>query len=403
MRTMSAALKEHLAGEVTTMCTCWCASLRNGKTLGFTDHTRNLTFEGQLYKSTSGYTPTAVEASGLLNVDTLEVEGLLDGVDIREDHLLAGLWDNANISIFWVNYMDLSMGKLVMKVGTIGQITVKGTSFVAEVRGLTQAYTTMIGELTSPLCRANFGDARCKKNISDFTYLGTVQSVGASNRSFTDNSLTQSGPSGSLEIASISRAKRAVVTLTSDHTFGSGSNIFITGVIGVVQSGAMNSAGTEFLTGSGASINNYTYGIADVTSNSFSIPLDTRLANDNSQLGPEPSMQYSSYVSGGAVTPQGDTGYFTSGKVTFTSGKNQGLSMEVKGYVPGVVDLQLPMPYRIAVGDTYRIEKGCNKRFIEDCKDTYDNAINFRGEPHLPGLDQVIQIGNRLEPPGTEA
>lgn len=397
MRQMSAALKAHLRQEVTTLCTCWKATLRNGTMIGFTDHTRDLTFEGSLYKSSGGYTPTAVEASCMLNVDNMEVEGLL-GTEVTEIDLRAGLWDNAKVLVFWLNYADVTMGKLVMKAGTVGQLTIKDTSFTAEIRGLTQAYATMIGEITSSLCRARLGDARCKVGMTPYTFTGSIDTIDATNRVFTSSSLTQPGPTGSIAVTGISRAQRAVVTLNAAHTFGAGSGVLIRGVIGVVRDGATDNLGVV-QEGSGASVNNYTYGIADVTATSFSIPVDTRLGSADANNGPEYALEYSDYTSGGEAIPQGNTGYFTFGMVTFTSGGNIGLSMEVKSYVPGLVELQLPMPYPINVGDAYTITKGCGKRFNEDCRDGFNNVVNFRGEPHIPGQDQTIQVGGPATPP----
>jgi len=44
----------------------------------------------------------------------------------------------------------------------------------------------------------------------------------------------------------------------------------------------------------------------------------------------------------------------------------------------------------IAVGDTFDITAGCDKRF-ETCKAKFANAANFRGFPHIPGQDTVIR------------
>ncbi|NDF11892.1 MAG: DUF2163 domain-containing protein [Proteobacteria bacterium] len=90
-------------------------------------------------------------------------------------------------------------------------------------------------------------------------------------------------------------------------------------------------------------------------------------------------------------------GYFTFGKITFTSGANNGLSMEVKEYVPGKITLALPMPFAVVVGDTYSMTAGCDKT-IETCIVRFANAVNFRGEPHVPGTDRMLQTaGTRTE------
>lgn len=87
-------------------------------------------------------------------------------------------------------------------------------------------------------------------------------------------------------------------------------------------------------------------------------------------------------------------GFFDSGVVTFTSGANETLSMEVKEYTPGSITLALPMPYAIAPGDGYSIAAGCDKTFTT-CKARFDNVLNFRGEPHVPGTDRILQTVGR--------
>jgi hypothetical protein len=46
----------------------------------------------------------------------------------------------------------------VLRVGTLGEVTVRKGVFVAEIRWLSQAFQRQIGELSSPTCRAR---ARC--------------------------------------------------------------------------------------------------------------------------------------------------------------------------------------------------------------------------------------------------
>jgi uncharacterized phage protein (TIGR02218 family) len=86
------------------------------------------------------------------------------------------------------------------------------------------------------------------------------------------------------------------------------------------------------------------------------------------------------------------TGYFNGGLVTFLDGDNAGLGMEVKDYnqSSNLITLYEPLFYAIAPGAAYRITPGCDKVFAT-CRDTYDNALVFGGEPHLPGYDVVLQ------------
>ena len=44
---------------------------------------------------------------------------------------------------------------------------------------------------------------------------------------------------------------------------------------------------------------------------------------------------------------------------------------------------------RSRAGDTFTVTAGCDKRFAT-CRDRFDNAVNFRGFPHIPGNDFVV-------------
>lgn len=84
-----------------------------------------------------------------------------------------------------------------------------------------------------------------------------------------------------------------------------------------------------------------------------------------------------------------DDGFWNGGLITWTSGANAGRKMEVKSFAAGAFTLFLPMPGEIAEGDAYSLRPGCDKKF-STCKNRYNNVINFRGEPHVPGNDQIL-------------
>jgi uncharacterized phage protein (TIGR02218 family) len=93
-------------------------------------------------------------------------------------------------------------------------------------------------------------------------------------------------------------------------------------------------------------------------------------------------------------------GWFTAGKLTFTSGANDGLSMEVKAHrnSGGVrFDLWQTMPQPIETGDAFTVTAGCDKRFAT-CHDRFNNIVNFRGFPHIPGNDFVMRYPVAGEP-----
>lgn len=86
-------------------------------------------------------------------------------------------------------------------------------------------------------------------------------------------------------------------------------------------------------------------------------------------------------------------GIFTGGKLTWTSGANDGLSVEIKEHrtASGHARLSLwqAMPEPVASGDAFVVMAGCDKRFAT-CRERFNNIVNFRGFPHIPGNDFVI-------------
>jgi uncharacterized phage protein (TIGR02218 family) len=90
-------------------------------------------------------------------------------------------------------------------------------------------------------------------------------------------------------------------------------------------------------------------------------------------------------------------GYYDYGKITWTSGANAGLSMAVKSYdySTNYVTLLESMPYDITAGDAFSLQAGCDRR-LATCRDRFNNVLNFRGWPHIPGTDKPLNIpGNR--------
>lgn len=82
--------------------------------------------------------------------------------------------------------------------------------------------------------------------------------------------------------------------------------------------------------------------------------------------------------------------YFGDGLVEWLTGDNAGLSQKVKTHATGgVFTLALPLPSTITIGDTFTAIAGCRKRLTEDCKTKFSNVLNFQGEPHRPGIDEL--------------
>jgi len=248
---------------------------KDGGMLYFTSHDRDVVVDGNIYKAADSMNVSAASSQAGLTVDNMEFEGMLSAAAITEEDILSGRYDHAEIDIFMVNYADPVMGKLHLKTGWLGEVTLQGGQFIAEMRGLTSRLQQVIGEVYTSGCRATLGDTRCKVKLSSYTLTGSATAIEAA-YAFTDSSKTQTN------------------------------------------------------------------------------------------------------------------GYFAGGVVKFTSGANNGLSMEVRDFSAGRFSLFLPMPSAIVLGDSFTVSAGCDKQ-VDTCISRFNNAVNFLGEPHVPGTDKLLE------------
>lgn len=365
MRTITAGMEAHIQGEQTSLVMCWHLIRRDGLTLYNTEHDQPLVIDGNTYKAETGFLRTNAAQSSDLAVDNMEAHGLLDTADITEDDLRAGLWDDARVRVFMVNWADLTMGKLWFPGDRIGRVTCTRGQFNAELFGLTKAYDNQLGELYSASCRYTLGDARCTKDLTAFTHTGTIEGVADDGQTLTDSARTEPGPAGGVDITDVTNADPCVITTDGAHGFAVDQIIVLAGIDGPA---ALNT-------------------VVRVKS----VPSDTTFTLD---LDTSDTEAFPAYTSGGTATPLNDWGYFGGGVITFTSGANDGLSMEILAYTPGQLVLALPMPFEVEIGDGYTIVAGCNKTHTV-CKVTFDNIINFGAEPFLPGTDKMSEVGRR--------
>jgi len=160
MKILPDGMQAHLDSGATTLCWCWRLTRGDGQVAGFTDHDQPLAFDGVTYHAASGFTASEVQSSLGLSVDNLTVSGALSAETLNEADLEAGLYDGAAIAIWRVNWRDTSQ-RVLMRAGTLGEVTRSGGAFQAEVRGLAQALNQPVGRVFGHLCDANLGDARC--------------------------------------------------------------------------------------------------------------------------------------------------------------------------------------------------------------------------------------------------
>jgi len=288
-KTIGNDLKTHLAGESTTLATCWRIERTDAQEFFFTDHDTDIVYDGDTYESASGMLPTELSQNLALAVDNLDVLAFLEAAKIAEADIEAGLFDFASLDIFAINYADTSQGVMYyLKDWKLGEVKIEDHAVRVEARGKAQLLAQQLTDLYTPGCRARLGDSDCGIDVED-------------------------------------------------------------------------SAGTYWRTGT-------------VTS-----------ASD-----------YRTFIDTGR-TETSDV--FRFGKLTWTSGNNNGYEMEIKSFDAGTDEFVLfdTMPNAIEVGDTYSVTYGCDKQ-LATCRDTFDNVDNFRGEPYLPGPDRAFDVVKQRSP-----
>jgi uncharacterized phage protein (TIGR02218 family) len=264
-----------LERELTALAFCWRVERRDGVCLGFTSHDRDLVIGGLVYRSAPGMLPSAISVSDDFDASTLEVSGALTSDSIGEADLAAGRWDRAAVSLFLVDWEDPGGERLKLARGELGDVTVKANGFEAELRGAAALLERAVAEQTSPECRAELGDRRCRVDMA-----------------------------GRVRVTRVTGAPAEDVVTVAEAPGGPGAYAF--------------------------------------------------------------------------------------GRLRWIGGANSGLESAILSSDGLQLRLHEPPPLPIEAGDLVEIREGCDKSFAT-CRGRFANGENFRGEPHLPGMDLLTR------------
>lgn len=264
-----------LTGPLTSAAYGWRLERRDGVTLGFTSHDRDVEVDGLLLRASPGMMPSSITESIGTEIDGLDVRGALSADAIRADDLHAGRWDGARLSIFLLDWTEPAAQKRMLAVGELGAISHSGDAFEAEFKGPAAKLDRSVAPYTSPGCRANFGDMSCRINAVRYSHAARIVSV-----------------SGSILTISLSD-----LTTVPDFAFGT---------------------------------------------------------------------------------------------LRWLNGANCGLRAEILSGNASAIQLAMPPPFPVVAGTRIELVQGCDKT-IATCATRFANAINFRGEPYLPGNDLLTR------------
>lgn len=89
-----------------------------------------------------------------------------------------------------------------------------------------------------------------------------------------------------------------------------------------------------------------------------------------------------------AAEPSG--GAYGGGLLRWIGGANSGLENVIAASAGASVTLRAAPAFAAAAGDLAELIEGCDKT-LATCAARFGNAVNFRGEPYLPGLDLLTR------------
>ena len=267
-------MTDFLQPDLTTIALCWRLERRDGAALGFTTHDRDLAIGGLVYRAAPGMLPSAISLSDSFAADTLDIEGALSSGAITAEDLRAGRWDGASVRVFMVDWERPEGETLPVARGELGEVSIRGDAFEAELRGPAALLDAAAVEQTSPECRAALGDKRCRVDM----------------------------------------AGRVTVT---------------------------------------------------------------RIA----------AVMDEEVVEVEEAAPGNAHGY---GRLRWLGGANGGLESAVLRSEGALLTLREGPAFPAAAGDLVELHEGCDKS-LATCAGRFGNAANFRGEPHLPGIDLLTR------------
>lgn len=180
MRSASTAFRTEINKEVSSLIRLLEIKTRSGQEYFMTDSDIDITFENKVFKNTEGFISSAIQTEAGSGMQSLTVEFALSPQDssVNRRKVYEATMDSADISIRTVNRLNLPAGAVTLFVGRVDKIEFDDLNNVKfEIIGRVESgQSSLIIEQYSPLCRADFGDPRCKVLLSDHSLDFTIES-----------------------------------------------------------------------------------------------------------------------------------------------------------------------------------------------------------------------------------
>jgi uncharacterized phage protein (TIGR02218 family) len=156
VRTVTAAFATHLATRSHTRCNMLLLDLRDGTSIGVTDHDKDLDFDigdGVVtYLAGTGLSISDIVQPTGLDASNYEVSGPI-GDTVTLEALMGGRFNRAVSRLFQVNWQSLGDGALRVMQGSVCKAEPNGGEFVFEIRDVRDGFNQVVGTVITPYCQ----------------------------------------------------------------------------------------------------------------------------------------------------------------------------------------------------------------------------------------------------------
>jgi uncharacterized phage protein (TIGR02218 family) len=173
-----------------TACLLWRLRRTDGVVMRFAALDVDVTWGGEVYLAAAPFEASASEQVRTLSAGQVEVSGLIDNDEITPTELMNGLYDEAYVEVFRVDWSDPAGGAEALTAGWIGAVSSGPVRFEAEAVTPSARLDQQIVRTVTPGCNAKLGDSRCGVNLASWTQSKTITSV-ASRAQFTASGFTE--------------------------------------------------------------------------------------------------------------------------------------------------------------------------------------------------------------------
>lgn len=164
-----------------------------GDPIYLTNYPRDLTINGNVYKTDSGYDFTGIESSTNFSASVFDLTGIVDIAGISRDKLASGVFDNAKVYAFATTWNDPQEDEEPIGKAIFGKTQLIDDRYRVELMGLIDCLNQSVGDTYQALCQKTLGGqefAGCKVDLSGYTVTGTITSV-TDQYSFADSSRSE--------------------------------------------------------------------------------------------------------------------------------------------------------------------------------------------------------------------